>query len=148
MTITERISTVYKTIGLPATIAIVLIVLAGLWFAYGGLVSTYDSYVSNKEIESLKQQADAERVKSTQAQAEAEQWKGAAAVYKQQAEEVDKELKELANARPELQRQTAAAAHRVEEIRNRPTVPVTGDMRQRIDELGAKLESLEQPAGQ
>ncbi len=146
MTIKERAASIYAAIGLPATIFIGIVVLVVLWYAFGGVMSTYDSYVANKEIEGLKQQADAERVKSTQAQAEAEQWKGAAAAYKEQAEQVQNELTELSKARPELQRQTSAAVNRVQEIRNRPVRPVTGDMRQRIDDLGAKLEQLE--AGQ
>lgn len=129
-------------LGLVPSLVLGLIVIALLVFAFGGVSGAFDSWRANREIENLKQEADELRKQAATAEVEKEQYKGAAAAYKEQAAGVQNELTELFNARPELQRQTAAATQRVQEIRNRPVRPVTDDMRKRVDDFGAKLDAL------
>jgi uncharacterized protein HemX len=138
----ERLRKIYEGLGLPLTILLAVILGLLLWFAIGGIWGSVDSYMYQRENNALKAEAEALRQKSAAKEAEAAQAIGAAAVYKEQADKVQQELNELLAIRPELQKQIVEAQKRVEEIRNRPDTPINGNIRQRVDDVGAKLNTL------
>jgi pyruvate/2-oxoglutarate dehydrogenase complex dihydrolipoamide acyltransferase (E2) component len=132
----------FAGLGLIPTLVLIGLALILIWFAVSGVSDWFYGRQSDAEIERYKSEAADARVEAEAWRAEAERYKGAAAVYKGQAAQVDAELKELYAIRPEIKKQVEAAQARIEDIRNRPTVPVTENMRERIDAFGSKLDTL------
>ncbi len=134
----------FAGLGWLPSILLVIVVIAVLWYAWGGISGAWDSYKARQEIAAAKKEADEARAEADQQRQQKEQALGMVIVLKEQAAKIEQELVELQNARPELQQRVETTRREVERIRDMPLRPVTNDadMQRRIDELGTKLDQL------
>lgn len=133
---------IFTALGPVWSIAILIIIGILGWYLFSYASEGWKEHQANKQIAAYQAEADKQKAIADQKQKDADQALGAAAAYKQQADELQQERSILLNARPELQSKINAASKQSEAIRNRPLNPVTDDMRQRVSDLGSKLDKL------
>jgi F0F1-type ATP synthase membrane subunit b/b' len=132
----------FVALGFPMSIALIAFVAVALWYLIGYASEGYTEHQADKQIDAYKKQTADALALARQKEDEMNQALGAASAYKAEAEALENERTILLQQRPELAARVASASKQVEAIRNRPLVPVSGDMRQRVEDLGAKLDKL------
>lgn len=132
----------FVALGFPMSLALIVFVAVALWYLIGYASEGYKEHVASRQIEAYKAEADKWKAIAEQKQSEADQYLGAASAYHEQADRLNAERTELINARPDLQKQVEAATRKVEAIRGKPLLPVTDDMRERVDVLASALDKL------
>lgn len=136
------VSSLFAGLGLIPSLCIVALILLVVWYAYSGIFSTIHNWNADRKVEAAINDADEWKAKAETAGKEANQYQGAAAAYKQQAEVLTAERTELLNARPELQQKIDTAKKTAEAARTRPIRPIDNTIQQRINDLGTKLDQL------
>lgn len=131
-----------SSIGIIPTIVIALVIVGVLFLAFDSGSNFIRSTVAAKRISDLEASAAEDKARVAKAEAEAEQFKGAAAAYKDQSAEMQAQVTELINARPELQQRVATAAARTQAARNRVPQPIDAHIDERVKVFGAKLDQL------
>lgn len=131
-----------SSFGLVPTIVLCVAAVAVLYLAWDSGSNAVRNAWKDYQIEQLEKRAAQAEEKAKQEEIEKEQYKGAAAAYQQESKATQEQLVEMFNERPELQKRSAAAAKRVEQIRAQPIRPIDADIKQRVSDMGSKLDAL------
>ena len=136
------VQTFFKGLGLLPSMILVVVLLAVCYYAFDSVKNGIHGYETDKKVAALQAGADKAQKDADVAKQEADQFRGAAAAYKQQADQLNAERAELINANPALAARVAEADKKVQSVHSRPLQPVTDDMRQRVTDVGSKLDNL------
>lgn len=138
----QNVTGFFRSIGWVWSIVLVIGVLIIGWYVFGLASDGLKKYQTDREVERLTTERDQHKADAEGFKTERNQALGAAAAYKEQAESLEQERSILLNERPELQSRVQEAGRKVDEIRNQPLKPVSGDMVERVNDVGSKLDRL------
>lgn len=132
----------FTGLGLVPSILLIVFVGAVVIYAFGSFTGYIESAWTNHKVNQLQAEADKYKAQADKNKEIADQAIGAAASYKAQTEQLQAERTELLNAQPQLKSQVEQAHNKVAQIRNTQPRPIDDAIRQRIDDVGSKLDAL------
>lgn len=139
----------FKQLSLPIRILIFILIGIILAFLASVIMGGIETYMANRGIDKALEERD-QAIKQAQEfkviaekeSAEKEQFKGAAAAYKEQIEAKDQQLEELYESQPALRQRAIDAGNKVKAIQESKIRPIDENIRQRVDDLGRELDRL------